>query len=58
VKLDVMTFFGQLKFDDRGINIYKPMVVEQIQKGVHYTVFPPDVANGKPQYPTPAWSSR
>ncbi|MEO6797109.1 MAG: amino acid ABC transporter substrate-binding protein [Candidatus Dormibacter sp.] len=58
VKLDVMTFFGQLKFDDRGINIYKPMVVEQIQKGVHYTVFPPDVANGRPQYPTPAWSSR
>ncbi|MDQ6710101.1 MAG: amino acid ABC transporter substrate-binding protein [Candidatus Dormibacteraeota bacterium] len=58
VKLDVMTFFGQIKFDDRGINIYKPMVVEQIQKGVHYTVFPADVANGKPQYPTPAWSSR
>ncbi len=58
VKLDVMTFFGQIKFDDRGINIYKPMVVEQIQKGVHYTVFPTDVANGKPQYPTPAWTSR
>ena len=58
VKLDVMTFFGQIKFDDRGINIYKPMVVEQIQKGVHYTVYPPEVANGKPQYPTPAWSSR
>ena len=57
-KLDVMTFFGQIKFDDRGINIYKPMVVEQIQKGVHYTVYPADVANGKPQYPTPAWSSR
>jgi branched-chain amino acid transport system substrate-binding protein len=57
-KLDVMTFFGQIKFDDRGINIYKPMVVEQIQKGVHYTVYPPDVANGKPQYPAPPWSSR
>jgi branched-chain amino acid transport system substrate-binding protein len=57
-KLDVMTFFGQIKFDNRGINIYKPMVVEQIQKGVHYTVYPSDVANGKPLYPTPAWSSR
>jgi branched-chain amino acid transport system substrate-binding protein len=56
--LDVMTFFGQIKFDSRGINIYKPMVVEQIQKGTHYTVFPADVANGKPQYPTPSWSSR
>src|ERR1700704_1355590 len=56
--LDVMTFFGQIKFDSRGINIYKPMVVEQIQNGTHYTVFPLDVANGRPQYPTPSWSSR
>jgi len=57
-RLDVMTFFGQIKFDSRGINIYKPMVVEQIQSGVHYTVYPPDVANGKAQYPTPAWTAR
>jgi branched-chain amino acid transport system substrate-binding protein len=56
--LDVMTFFGQIKFDSRGINTYKPMVVEQIQNGTHYTVFPSDVANGKLQYPTPAWGSR
>ena len=56
--LDVMTFFGEIKFDSRGINIYKPMVVEQIQNGVHYTVFPKDVANGSPQYPAPPWSSR
>lgn len=56
--LDVMTFFGQIKFDSRGINTYKPMVVEQIQNGVHYTVFPANVANGQPQYPTPPWSQR
>jgi branched-chain amino acid transport system substrate-binding protein len=56
--LDVVTFFGQIKFDSRGLNIYKPMVVEQIQNGTHYTVFPASVANGQPQYPTPAWSSR
>jgi branched-chain amino acid transport system substrate-binding protein len=56
--LDVMTFFGQIKFDSRGINIYKPMVVEQIQGGTHYTVFPANVANGSPKYPTPSWSSR
>ena len=56
--LDVMTFFGEIKFDSRGINTFKPMVVEQIQNGTHFTVFPADVANGKPQYPTPAWSSR
>jgi hypothetical protein len=34
------------------------MVVEQIQSGTHYTVFPGDVANGSPKYPTPSWSSR
>src|SRR5450759_3446544 len=43
--LDVMTFAGQLKFDSRGINIYKPMVVEQIQSGAHHTVFPSAVAD-------------
>ena len=56
--LDVMTFFGEIKFDSRGINTYKPMVVEQIQNGVHYTIWPTDVANGRPQYPAPPWSSR
>src|ERR1700694_2596356 len=28
--LDVMTFFGQITFDSRGINIYKQMGVEEI----------------------------
>jgi branched-chain amino acid transport system substrate-binding protein len=57
-KLDVMTFFGQIKFDNRGINTYKPMVVEQIQDGKHHTVYPADVADTKPKYPTPPWDSR
>lgn len=56
--LDVVTFFGRLKFDSRGLNIFKPMVVEQIQDGKHYTVFPSDVANGKASYPAPAWEQR
>jgi branched-chain amino acid transport system substrate-binding protein len=56
--LDVTVFFGQVKFDSRGINIFKPMVVEQIQKGVHHTVFPADVADAQPMYPTPAWDQR
>lgn len=56
--LDVMTFFGQIKFDSRGVNVTKPMVVEQIQDGKHHTVFPADVADAAPKYPTPAWSSR
>ncbi|MHB8509808.1 MAG: amino acid ABC transporter substrate-binding protein [Candidatus Dormibacteria bacterium] len=56
--LDVMTFFGELKFDSRGVNTFKPMVVEQIQDGKHYTVYPADVANGKPSYPAPGWEQR
>ncbi len=56
--LDVTTFFGRIRFDSRGINTYKPMVVEQIQNGKHHTVWPNDVADAKPQYPTPSWSAR
>ena len=56
--LDVTVFFGQIKFDSRGINTFKPMVVEQIQNGVHHTVFPTSVADAQPQYPTPAWDQR
>jgi branched-chain amino acid transport system substrate-binding protein len=57
-KLDFISFYGQIKFDERGINIYKPMVVEQWQDGKKATVWPPDVATAKPRWPTPPWSSR
>jgi branched-chain amino acid transport system substrate-binding protein len=57
-KLDVMTFYGQLKFDERNVNIYKPMAVEQWQDGKKVTVWPQDVANAKPMYPAPAWDKR
>ncbi len=56
--LDVTVFFGEIKFDSRGINIYKPMVVEQIQNGVHHTVYPADVADAQAMYPTPSWDQR
>jgi branched-chain amino acid transport system substrate-binding protein len=56
--LDVTTFFGQIKFDPRGLNIYKPMVVEQIQNGTHHTVYPPEVADAQAKFPTPAWDQR
>jgi hypothetical protein len=51
-------FFGQIKFDSRGINTYKPMVVEQIQNGVHHTVYPASVADAQPKFPTPSWDQR
>lgn len=52
--LDTMTFYGRIKFDSRGVNIYKPMAVEQLQPGGHkYTVFPSDVAEQDLLYPMP-----
>lgn len=56
--VDVMTFFGRLKFDSRGANVYKPMVVEQIQRSRLHTVYPADVADTAPAYPTPEWRAR
>ena len=57
--LDMMTFYGQVKFDSRGINIYKPMAVEQLQPDGHkYTVFPPSVAERDALYPMVPWDKR
>lgn len=57
--LDVMTFYGRIKFDSRGVNVYKPMALEQYQPdGKKYTVWPPDVAEKRPLYPMPPWDKR
>jgi branched-chain amino acid transport system substrate-binding protein len=57
--LDLMTFFGQVKFDPRGINVYKPMAVEQLQPdGRKYTVWPASVAEKDALYPMVSWDSR
>ena len=56
--LDAETFYGHIKFDSRGVNIYKPMAVEQIQKGAHVTVWPPEAANATAQYPLAPWGKR
>jgi branched-chain amino acid transport system substrate-binding protein len=57
-KLDFMSFYGPIKFDERGINTYKAMAVEQWQDGKKVTVWPADAANAKPAWPTPAWNAR
>lgn len=57
--LDMMTFYGQVRFDSRGINVYKPMAVEQLQPdGRKYTVFPPSVAEKDAIYPMVPWDKR
>jgi branched-chain amino acid transport system substrate-binding protein len=53
--LDVVTFYGLLKFDSRGVNAFKPMVVNQIQHGAMVTIYPYRLANAEPVYPAPAW---
>lgn len=55
-KLDLVTFFGLVKFDDRGVNMWKPMVVNQIQGASLMTIYPYRLADAKPIYPAPAWS--
>ena len=54
-KLDIKTFYGPIKFDSRGVNTTKPMVVEQIQAGKRATVWPVEVANAKGLWPSPEW---
>jgi branched-chain amino acid transport system substrate-binding protein len=57
--IDMMTYFGRIKFDARGVNVYKPMAVEQYQPdGKKYTVWPPEVAEKPPVYPMPPWDKR
>jgi branched-chain amino acid transport system substrate-binding protein len=57
-KLDVTTFYGIIKFDSRGLNVYKPMVVNQIQGGKLLTVWPTGLAAAKAVYPAPPWGQR
>jgi branched-chain amino acid transport system substrate-binding protein len=57
--LDIMTFYGQVKFDSRGINTFKPMAIEQLQPdGKKYTVWPANVAEKDALYPMPPWDKR
>jgi branched-chain amino acid transport system substrate-binding protein len=56
--LDVMTFFGRIKFDATGQNIYKPMMVEQIQSGRRQTIWPLEVSGASAMYPSPNWAVR
>ena len=55
-RLDVVTFFGLIKFDNRGLNMWKPMVVNQIQGAKLLTIYPYRLADARPLYPAPPWS--
>jgi branched-chain amino acid transport system substrate-binding protein len=55
---DMQTFYGNVKFDETGKNIAKPMVLFQVQDGEYNVVAPTKWASAELRYPTPSWSER
>ena len=57
-KTDLKTFYGNIKFDETGKNIAKPMVLYQILDGQYKVVAPTKWASSKLVHPRPMWSKR
>ena len=55
---DMETFYGNVKFNPEGMNIAKPMVLQQVQDGQYRVVAPVKWAAAKLRWPTPPWSKR
>lgn len=55
---EMETFFGNIKFDETGKNIAKPMVLFQVLNGEYQVVAPTKWAAAKFVHPRPDWSSR
>ncbi|MBI4610893.1 MAG: amino acid ABC transporter substrate-binding protein [Candidatus Rokubacteria bacterium] len=58
LKLKMTTAFGEYQVDERGFQVAHKMVLHQWQDGKKVTVWPSQVAEGKPLYPTPPWLRR
>ena len=50
-ELDVDTFYGPIRFDERGVNVAKPMGTVQVQDGQIVVVAPSEAATGTLAYP-------
>lgn len=57
-ELDVVIFYGPIKFDETGKNVGKPMGSIQIQDGQINVVAPPEAAVAELIYPMPPWKER
>lgn len=57
-KTDMETFYGNVRFDETGKNVAKPMVLYQVQDGEYVVVAPVDWAEAEVRFPTPPWSER
>ncbi len=55
---DMQTFYGNIKFDETGKNVAKPMALFQVQNGQYVVVAPSKWAAGKMIYPRPKWADR
>ena len=50
-ELDIDTFYGPIRFDERGVNVAKPMGTVQVQDGTIVVVAPAAAAEGALVYP-------
>ena len=50
---DIMTFYGPIRFNEKGMNIGKGMAVIQLQNGKPVLVYPKEGAEGTLIYPIP-----
>ena len=55
---EMETFYGNIKFDETGKNIAKPMVLFQVLDGQYKVVAPTKWASSKVVHPRPTWSER
>lgn len=58
LKLEMKTPFGDYKVDETGFQVAHKMVLLQWQDGRKMIVWPDEVANAKPRFPTPPWNQR
>ena len=50
-KLDIETFYGKVKFNERGVDVVASAVVSQVQNGRAVAVYPTEIAAGPIHYP-------
>ena len=58
LRMDRSTVFGRFKVDRKGVQIGSKMVMFQWQDGKKVIVWPEELAQGQPRFPTPPWSQR
>ena len=57
-KTEMQTFYGNIKFDETGKNVAKPMVLYQVLGGKYVVVAPSKWAAAQAVIPRPKWSER